>query len=111
MCEIGYHRHDTYSVFCELLASLAPTNSSSVLLAIDFNDTTQPAQFDVCTVDRKFAVAIAAPVGELLRPNTLNEKDFLSLQSESAIVAFLCPLSLTLDVLFNMETIVVIPSC
>jgi len=52
-------------------------------LTIDFNDTTQLAQFDLCTSSRKYPVTIAAPVGELLRPHTLNEKEFIALQSES----------------------------
>ena len=40
-------------------------------MAIDFNDTTQPAKFDICTQTKKFNVSITAPVGELLHPNTL----------------------------------------
>ena len=55
-------------------------------LTIDFNDTTQSAQFDLCTSSRKYPVTIAAPVGELLRPHTLNEKEFIALQSESFVV-------------------------
>ena len=70
---------------CLSTASLAPNNSTSVLLAVDFNDTTQPAQFEICAAAKKFNVSIAAPVGELLRPNTLNEKDFVTLQSELII--------------------------
>ena len=64
----------------EILASLAANSSSTGLLSIDFNDTMQPAQFDLCTSAKKFNVNIAAPVGELLRPHTLNEKEFIAMQ-------------------------------
>jgi AP-3 complex subunit beta len=65
------------------VASLAVNSSTTAVLSIDFNDTMQPAQFDVCTSSKKFTVNIAAPVGELLRPHTLNEKEFFSLQGNS----------------------------
>ena len=49
-------------------------------MAIDFNDTTQPAKFDICTQTKKYSVSVSAPVGELLQPNTLTENDFLTSQ-------------------------------
>ena len=61
-------------------ATLAANQSTTVLMAIDFNDTTQPAKFDICSQTKKFNVNISAPVGELLQPNTLTENDFKSLQ-------------------------------
>ena len=61
-------------------AALAPNNSTSVLMAINFNDTTQPAGFELCTEERKYNVSITAPVGELLQPYTMNEKDFIKEQ-------------------------------
>lgn len=67
-------------------ASLAVNSSTTAVLSIDFNDTMQPAQFDICTSTKKFTVNIAAPVGELLRPHTLNEKDFFALQGRSTYV-------------------------
>ena len=58
-------------------------------MAIDFNDTTQPAQFQVCFNDTKrFAVSIAAPVGELLQPNMLSENDFLALKGKGSLIVF-----------------------
>lgn len=69
---------------CTVVAgSLAVGSTVTAPLTIDFNDTTQLAQFDLCTSSRKYSVSIAAPVGELLRPHTLNEKEFVTLQSES----------------------------
>ena len=61
-------------------AALAPNQSTTVLMAIDFNDTTQPAKFDICTQTKKYSVSVSAPVGELLQPNTLTENDFLTSQ-------------------------------
>ena len=49
-------------------------------MAINFNDTTQPAGFELCTEERKYNVSITAPVGELLQPYTMNEKDFIKEQ-------------------------------
>jgi len=70
-----------------VVGSLAVGSTVSASLTIDFNDTTQSAQFDLCTSSRKYPVSIAAPVGELLRPHTLNEKEFMTLQSESVSAA------------------------
>ncbi len=68
------------------VATLAPNQSTTVLMAIDYNDTTQPARFDVVTQSRRFPVEVSAPVGELLHPNTLTENDFLSAQRESRLL-------------------------
>lgn len=52
-------------------------------MAIDFNDTLQPAQFQVCfNASKRFMVSIAAPVGELLQPNMLSKNDFLALKGQ-----------------------------
>ncbi|OWF47522.1 AP-3 complex subunit beta-2-like isoform X3 [Mizuhopecten yessoensis] len=64
------------------IASLGQGASTSVLLAINFNDTTQPAKFDICTQDTKFAASITAPVGELLLPHTMSESEFLQQQGK-----------------------------
>ena len=65
-----------------ITGSLAVGSTVTAPLTIDFNDTTQSAQFDLCTSLCKYPVSITAPVGELLRPHTLNEKEFITLQSE-----------------------------
>ncbi|XP_033749494.1 AP-3 complex subunit beta-2-like [Pecten maximus] len=64
------------------IASLGQGASTSVLLAINFNDTTQPAKFNICTQDTKFPVTITAPVGELLQPHTMSEAEFLQQQGK-----------------------------
>ena len=61
-------------------AALASGNTTTVLMAVNFNDTTQPAGFEICTEDRKYAVSITAPVGELLQPYNIHEKEFLKEQ-------------------------------
>uniref|UniRef100_A0A8C5U846 Adaptor related protein complex 3 subunit beta 1 n=1 Tax=Malurus cyaneus samueli TaxID=2593467 RepID=A0A8C5U846_9PASS len=43
---------------------------------IDFCDSTQTASFQLCTKDDHFSVNIQPPVGELLLPVTMSEKDF-----------------------------------
>ncbi|XP_060063674.1 AP-3 complex subunit beta-2-like [Ylistrum balloti] len=64
------------------IASLGQGASTSVLLAINFNDTTQPAKFNICTQDTKFAASITAPVGELLQPHTMSEAEFIQQQGK-----------------------------
>lgn len=72
--------------FCSALfhsvASLGVGASTSVLMGINFNDTTQPAALEVCAGEQKFKVSITAPVGELLQPHTMSEGDFSNQQSE-----------------------------
>ena len=63
-------------------ASLAPNQSSCALMAIDFNDTTQPAAFQICSSAKNIEVNFTAPVGELLQPNTVTENDFKKLKSK-----------------------------
>ena len=62
------------------IPALAPNATASVIMAIDFNDTTQAAQFTVSAESKSFPVKIIAPVGELLQPNTLAESDFTALK-------------------------------
>lgn len=62
------------------IASLAVGASTSVLMGINFNDTTQPADLEVFAGEHKFKVSIAAPVGELLQPHTMSEGDFTNQQ-------------------------------
>ena len=62
--------------------SLAVGASSSVLMGINFNDTTQPAGLELCAGEQKFKASITAPVGELLQPYTMSEKDFSAQQSK-----------------------------
>lgn len=64
------------------VASLARGATISVTLGIDFNDTTQPANFNLCTLNNKFPVSIKAPVGELLQGCPMSEADFLAKQGK-----------------------------
>ena len=61
-------------------ASLAVGSTTSVLMGINFNDTTQPAGFQLTTEQKSFPISIAAPVGELLKPHTMSEGEFKSHQ-------------------------------
>lgn len=63
-------------------ANLGPGASTTVLTAVNFNDTTQPAKFELVVSEQKFNLSISAPVGELLVPHTMNEKGFLSQQGK-----------------------------
>ncbi|XP_030323556.1 AP-3 complex subunit beta-1 isoform X1 [Calypte anna] len=55
---------------------LEPAASITVSMGIDFCDSTQTASFQLCTRDDHFNVNIQPPVGELLLPVTMSEKDF-----------------------------------
>ncbi|XP_010003691.1 PREDICTED: AP-3 complex subunit beta-1 [Chaetura pelagica] len=55
---------------------LEPAGSITVSMGIDFCDSTQTASFELCTKDDHFNVNIQPPVGELLLPVTMSEKDF-----------------------------------
>ncbi|XP_057185166.1 AP-3 complex subunit beta-2 isoform X2 [Triplophysa rosa] len=50
--------------------------SVTVVMGIDFCDSTQAANFQLCTHTRKFFVSIQPPVGELMTPVFLTENDF-----------------------------------
>ncbi|NXF06200.1 AP3B1 protein, partial [Smithornis capensis] len=58
------------------IACLEPGGSTTVMMGIDFCDSTQTASFQLCTKDDHFNVSIQPPVGELLLPVTMSEKDF-----------------------------------
>ncbi|XP_069736821.1 AP-3 complex subunit beta-1 isoform X1 [Phaenicophaeus curvirostris] len=55
---------------------LEPAGSITVSMGIDFCDSAQTASFQLCTKDDRFNVNIQPPVGELLLPVTMSEKDF-----------------------------------
>ncbi|XP_036432456.1 LOW QUALITY PROTEIN: AP-3 complex subunit beta-2 [Colossoma macropomum] len=50
--------------------------SLNVVMGIDFCDSTQAANFQLCTHTRKFFVSIQPPVGELMMPTFLTENEF-----------------------------------
>ncbi|XP_026856149.1 AP-3 complex subunit beta-2 isoform X3 [Electrophorus electricus] len=56
--------------------------SVSVVMGIDFCDSTQAANFQLCTHTRKFFVSIQPPVGELMTPIFLTENEFKKEQGQ-----------------------------
>ncbi|NXW37191.1 AP3B2 protein, partial [Phaetusa simplex] len=55
---------------------LAPGDTASVAMGIDFCDSTQAANFQLCTHTRHFYVSIQPPVGELMAPVFMSENEF-----------------------------------
>ncbi|KAL2099800.1 hypothetical protein ACEWY4_004194 [Coilia grayii] len=64
------------------IESLEPGASVSVSMGIDFKDSTQAANFQLCTKDDQFSVSITPAVGELLLPVTMMEQDFVKEQGK-----------------------------
>uniref|UniRef100_A0A3B4DC34 AP-3 complex subunit beta n=1 Tax=Pygocentrus nattereri TaxID=42514 RepID=A0A3B4DC34_PYGNA len=56
--------------------------SVNVVMGIDFCDSTQAANFQLCTHIRKFFVSIQPPVGELMTPAFLTENEFKKEQGQ-----------------------------
>uniref|UniRef100_A0A8C1T5R9 AP-3 complex subunit beta n=1 Tax=Cyprinus carpio TaxID=7962 RepID=A0A8C1T5R9_CYPCA len=61
---------------------LRPQASVTVSMGVDFNDSTQAANFQLCTKEDEFSVSIQPAVGELLLPITMSEADFTKEQSK-----------------------------
>ncbi|XP_051875519.1 AP-3 complex subunit beta-1 isoform X1 [Pristis pectinata] len=73
----GMKMHDFHEI-----DSLEPGTSQTVSMGIDFCDSTQAANFQLCTSNDQFSVSIQPPVGELLLPITTSEKDFIKEQGK-----------------------------
>ncbi|XP_042527692.1 AP-3 complex subunit beta-2 isoform X1 [Dipodomys spectabilis] len=58
------------------IESLAPGESTTAVLGINFCDSTQAANFQLCTQTRQFYVCIQPPVGELMAPVFMSENEF-----------------------------------
>ncbi|XP_074533373.1 AP-3 complex subunit beta-2 isoform X2 [Halichoeres trimaculatus] len=56
--------------------------TATAVMGIDFCDSTQAANFQLCTHTRKFFVTIQPPVGELMRPVFLTENEFKKEQGQ-----------------------------
>ncbi|CAF98388.1 unnamed protein product [Tetraodon nigroviridis] len=56
--------------------------TATAVLGIDFCDSTQAANFQLCTHTKKFFVSIQPPVGELMRPIFLTENEFKKEQGQ-----------------------------
>ncbi|CAJ1056161.1 AP-3 complex subunit beta-2 isoform X6 [Xyrichtys novacula] len=56
--------------------------TATAVMGIDFCDSTQAANFQLCTHTKKFFVTIQPPVGELMRPVFLTENEFKKEQGQ-----------------------------
>ncbi|XP_050949273.1 AP-3 complex subunit beta-1 isoform X2 [Labeo rohita] len=56
--------------------------SITVSMGVDFNDSTQAANFQLCTKEDEFNVSVQPAVGELLLPVTMSEADFTKEQGK-----------------------------
>ncbi|XP_066237803.1 AP-3 complex subunit beta-1 isoform X1 [Saccopteryx leptura] len=100
--------------------SLDPEGSITVSMGIDFCDSTQTASFQLCTKDDCFNVNIQPPVGELLLPVAMSEKDFkkeqgmLTGMNETSTTIIIAPQnftsSLILQKVVNVANVGVVPS-
>ncbi|XP_022071687.1 AP-3 complex subunit beta-2 isoform X4 [Acanthochromis polyacanthus] len=61
---------------------LSAGETATAVMGIDFCDSTQAANFQLCTHTRKFFVSIQPPVGELMRPIFLTENEFKKEQGQ-----------------------------
>ncbi|KAK2489013.1 hypothetical protein MC885_003729 [Smutsia gigantea] len=58
------------------IEALAPGESATATMGINFCDSTQAANFQLCTQTRQFYVSIQPPVGELMAPVFMSENEF-----------------------------------
>ncbi|XP_028921373.1 AP-3 complex subunit beta-2 isoform X2 [Ornithorhynchus anatinus] len=58
------------------IESLASGDTLTAIMGIDFCDSTQAANFQLCTHTRQFYVSIQPPVGELMAPVFMSENEF-----------------------------------
>lgn len=107
------HAACSLSLLCSL-ASLGVGESLCVSLGVNFNDTTNPAKFDIrldtfkahfllysqllfhSTKTGKFPVQIDARVGELVRGVVMTESSFLSMQGSP-------PTFLLFSIVYNLQ--------
>ncbi|XP_077203447.1 AP-3 complex subunit beta-1 isoform X2 [Paroedura picta] len=102
------------------IESLEPGESITTSMGIDFCDSTQAANFQLCTKDDQFSVNIQPPVGELLLPVTMSEKDFerekgrLTGMNETSTTVTVAPQNSTrvviLQKMANIANLGVVPS-
>nr|XP_033785317.1 AP-3 complex subunit beta-1 isoform X2 [Geotrypetes seraphini] len=71
LSQLGVKMHAFIPIEC-----LQPGESITVSMGIDFFDSTQTANFKLCTKDNQFSVNVQPPVGELFLPVTMTETDF-----------------------------------
>ncbi|XP_036972740.1 AP-3 complex subunit beta-1 isoform X2 [Acanthopagrus latus] len=74
---IGDRSPASLNIHCfNTIERLEPEASVTVSMGVDFSDSTQAANFQLCTKEDRFSVSIQPAVGELLMPSTMTEEDF-----------------------------------
>uniref|UniRef100_A0A669ET44 AP-3 complex subunit beta n=1 Tax=Oreochromis niloticus TaxID=8128 RepID=A0A669ET44_ORENI len=80
---IGDQSPASLNIHCfNTIERLEPGASVTVSMGIDFSDSTQAANFQLCTKEDQFSVSIQPAVGELLMPSTMTEQDFCKEQGK-----------------------------
>lgn len=80
---IGDRSPASLNIHCfNTIERLEPGASVTVSMGIDFSDSTQAANFQLCTKEDQFSVSIQPAVGELLMPSTMTEQDFCKEQGK-----------------------------
>lgn len=54
-------------------------------MGIDFNESTQPAKFELKTSENSHSLSIKAPIGEIIQPVLLSEEEFIAAQGKILI--------------------------
>ncbi|KAM9854112.1 AP-3 complex subunit beta-2 [Aulostomus maculatus] len=80
--------------------------TATAVMGIDFCDSTQAANFQLCTHTRKFFVSIQPPVGELMKPVFMTENEFKKEQGQLMGMNEITE-KLTLDVQCRNEHVIV----
>nr|XP_057920071.1 AP-3 complex subunit beta-1 isoform X2 [Doryrhamphus excisus] len=80
---IGERSPASLQIHCfNTVERLEPEASVTVSMAVDFSDSTQAANFELCTKEDRFGVSIQPAVGELLMPCSLTQQDFCEEQGK-----------------------------
>ncbi|XP_070780204.1 AP-3 complex subunit beta-1 [Enoplosus armatus] len=80
---IGDRSPASLNIHCfNTIERLEPEASLTVSMGIDFSDSTQAANFQLCTKEDQFSVSIQPAVGELLMPSTMTQQDFCKEQGK-----------------------------
>ncbi|XP_058473611.1 AP-3 complex subunit beta-1 isoform X2 [Solea solea] len=80
---VGERNPASLNIHCfNTIERLEPEASVTVSMGIDFSDSTQAANFQLCTKEDGFSVSIQPAVGELLMPSTMTEQDFCKEQGK-----------------------------
>ncbi|XP_054612402.1 AP-3 complex subunit beta-1 isoform X2 [Dunckerocampus dactyliophorus] len=80
---IGERSPASLKIHCfNTVERLEPEASVTVSMGVDFSDSTQAANFELCTKEDRFCVFIQPAVGELLMPCSLTEQDFCKEQGK-----------------------------